>query len=134
MQEQEGGGNNLELDIVGEDDFLPLSECLLLILLLYHSVVGRIAGAEGNPHGVPSPRVLVPHAEGLDLKPHNAGQIALRILVVQDCEPQVIIEEYLARLLHRQADGSRMMCLETPTEQGRCNIIRPHTLTGHEHI
>ena len=90
---------HLESDVIGEHNLLALLHLLFYVLLADKLHAVGAAGLELRPVCVPLAIVLVLHREGLHLEAHNARQVCLRIPVIQDGEPQVVVYVQPAILL-----------------------------------
>ena len=111
-------------DVVGEDDLAPLGHLqvrplvahVLLLLGVAGGQRGRVAAALA-----PLAVILVGDGVGLDLKAHDAGQVRLGVLVVQDSEVQVVVEIRMALVLRAAAAGHAAWAWQAG-RHGRCGL------------
>lgn len=84
-----------ELDIVGKYCLYALNHRLWRQVVCDVGHAPWVACVECGGRLVPWGLVIVLHRERLNLETHNASQVSGSILVVQDCESQVVVQEEL---------------------------------------
>jgi len=87
-------------DIIGENDFLAFLHFLRIVLItdIFHAA--WVASAQICFVFIPGAIILVLNAERLDFKANNSRQVSLNVTVVQDGEPQMVVQRQLAIILH----------------------------------
>lgn len=105
----QGSRTHHELDIVGKDCLYALNHRLWRQVVCDIGHAPWVACVECGGRLVPWGFIVMLHRERLNLKTHNASQVGGGILVVQDCEPQVVVQEEfdLALALQWRQEGGK---------------------------
>jgi hypothetical protein len=87
-------------DVIGENDFLALLHFLRIVLIADVLHAAWVASAQVCFVFIPRSIILVLNAERLDFKANNSRQVSLNVTVIQDGEPQMVVQRQLAIILH----------------------------------